>query len=400
MQDSNNFSDSNNNINEVYEYVKLVDEKCIQNDKTMKFLVSQQTEQMKELIQSKSDNLSRFFEEAIRLQTETVRGTYESIISELKSNFEYELKNKDIDNFKIYNQKIETLKAQHENEKNCNKAAAQQELEDLRDYYEKKLKKDVQDKADEVYINTIKECEIQKQQELQKLTDFYEEKLKKETDEVYENTKKEYEDRITAINEWNERVLNEKLEENREEYTKKLRTETDCMKKHTEELTRASYEKGKEEEKEASSIYYQKEIERLTKESYENGIADAKLQAQEEIKTKLITQAEYYEQKIDRLKKEAYENGKTEAESEAQEETKIKLTTQAEYYEQEIQKIKNEMQQKMDDASRRKEEELKLLIDFYENKMKPFKKFIDIQETTNLKIQNIQNRIRTVINKK
>ena len=74
-------------VSDIYEYIKCVDAKVEQNDKTLKFLTSQQSEQMKELIQAKTENLRRFFEEAIKTQTEIVRNAYESVISDLKNSY-------------------------------------------------------------------------------------------------------------------------------------------------------------------------------------------------------------------------------------------------------------------------------------------------------------------------
>lgn len=82
-------------VSDIYNYIKCVDEKVVQSDKTVKFISSQQSEQMKELIAAKTDNLRRFFEEAIRLQTEVVRNTYETMISELKLTYMEDLKSKD-----------------------------------------------------------------------------------------------------------------------------------------------------------------------------------------------------------------------------------------------------------------------------------------------------------------
>ena len=79
-------------VSDIYEYIKCVDAKVEQNDKTLKFLTSQQSEQMKELIQAKTENLRRFFEEAIKTQTEIVRNAYECVISDLKNSYLEELK--------------------------------------------------------------------------------------------------------------------------------------------------------------------------------------------------------------------------------------------------------------------------------------------------------------------
>ena len=69
----------NNEYNEIYEYIKQVDEKVDNNDKTLKFITAQQSEQMKELIGTRADSLRRFFEETIKTQTEVVRNAYEEI---------------------------------------------------------------------------------------------------------------------------------------------------------------------------------------------------------------------------------------------------------------------------------------------------------------------------------
>ena len=112
----------------------------------------------------------------------------------------------------------------------------------------------------------------------------------------------------------------------------------------------------------------------------------------------------FYESEIKRMTQESYDKGKEDGEGWTRIELKKQLKTQAEYFESEIEKAKAdtkaEMYKEMDEAARRNEEELKLFLDFYEAKMKPFKKLINIHATTNEKIKEIQNRLKNAINKK
>ena len=565
------------NLEEIYNYIKYVDEKAIQSDKTMKFLVAQQSEQMKELIQSKSNNLSRFFEEAIRLQIETIRNTYESIIAELKNNFELELKNRDVENQKMLNQKVEALKTVYE-EKNTlfqetqesnyskkvseltesfekskqievqNKAdevyqntirecqfEKEKEINDLKVYYENKIADEnskikeeiestfavkIQEKADEVYRNTIVECTAEKQKEIDELKSFYEQKIQEKSDEVYlsakeefaqkyEQTKQEieallnkeaeleslkiqmqkeheeeieklqcenreaqeeikseceaekekiveeYEERITEINNWNLRNLREKLEECKAESAKELKSDFEEEKKKIQnevyKETRAKCEEEKrfeikqiedelknkytsstKEKLEIQARYFEEKIqeekhiqeeiaENRVNSAYNTGREDERKISESEIATlkashenDIVLLKEYYdsefekmkafyESEIKRMTQESYDKGKGDGEGWTKIEMKKQLKTQADFYESEIEQAKAdtkaEMYAEMDEAARRNEEELKLFLDFYEAKMKPFKKLINIHATTNEKIKEIQNRLKNALDK-
>ncbi|MBQ2645617.1 hypothetical protein IJG14_08625, partial [bacterium] len=167
--------DSDSNI---YEYIKSVDEKVMNNDKIMKFMSSMQSEQMKELIQSKTDNLKRFFEEAIRLQTEVIRNSYEEIIDNLKKNYEQEIKNIEVNNIKINNQKEETLKAAYENKIIAIKETMTNDFKKQSDENYLLYEREKQALADEVYANAKAE---------------FDKILREDNDKVYNDAKREFE---------------------------------------------------------------------------------------------------------------------------------------------------------------------------------------------------------------
>ena len=195
-------------VSDIYNYIKCVDEKVVQSDKTVKFISSQQSEQMKELIAAKTDNLRRFFEEAIRLQTEVVRNTYETMISELKLTYMEDLKNKDAEYYKLYNQKEETLKASFEAD--CQKRLNECYAAAKADF-------------DKVLTETISKYEAEKIALQEKFSTERQALLaerQKVADEVYQNTKTEYEDRIKEIVALHEKNLQTKLEEAQAQYNK------------------------------------------------------------------------------------------------------------------------------------------------------------------------------------
>ena len=214
-------------VSDIYNYIKCVDEKVVQSDKTVKFISSQQSEQMKELIAAKTDNLRRFFEEAIRLQTEVVRNTYETMISELKLTYMEDLKNKDAEYYKLYNQKEETLKASFEAD--CQKrlnecyATAKADFdkvltETVSKYEAEKIA--LQEKFSTERQTDKQSFEAERQSFETERQSFEAERQsfdaerqallaerQKVADEVYQKTKTEYEDRIKEIVAWHEKNL-------------------------------------------------------------------------------------------------------------------------------------------------------------------------------------------------
>lgn len=296
-------------VSDIYNYIKCVDEKVVQSDKTVKFISSQQSEQMKELIAAKTDNLRRFFEEAIRLQTEVVRNTYETMISELKLTYMEDLKNKDAEYYKLYNQKEETLKASFEAD--CQKRLNECYAAAKADF-------------DKVLTETISKYEAEKIALQEKFSTERQALLaerQKVADEVYQNTKTEYEDRI--------------LQQQKE--------------------------------------FYEAEMARRSEEAYNNGKAETEAWHDDIVRKKLEIQAQYFDGEIEKAKADAYAAGESH--------------------------MKKEMYDEMDEAARRNEAELKLFLDFYEAKMKPFKRFINIHETADKRIKDIQRRITNKINK-
>lgn len=362
-------------VSDIYNYIKCVDEKVVQSDKTVKFISSQQSEQMKELIAAKTDNLRRFFEEAIRLQTEVVRNTYETMISELKLTYMEDLKNKDAEYYKLYNQKEETLKASFE--------------------------ADCQKRLNECYAAA-----------------------KADFDKVLTETISKYEDRIKEIVAWHEKNLQTKLEEAQAQYNKDKSLTVEYY-ENEKRQTAEAFENDKKQiaeyyegEKQKTVDFYENEIKTHSDNAYEVGQNDTTERYNEIIKNleqthkeELQQQKEFYEAEMARRSEEAYNNGKAETEAWHDDIVRKKLEIQAQYFDGEIEKakadayaageshMKKEMYDEMDEAARRNEAELKLFLDFYEAKMKPFKRFINIHETADKRIKDIQRRITNKINK-
>lgn len=336
-------------VSDIYNYIKCVDEKVVQSDKTVKFISSQQSEQMKELIAAKTDNLRRFFEEAIRLQTEVVRNTYETMISELKLTYMEDLKNKDAEYYKLYNQKEETLKASFEAD--CQKRLNECYAAAKADF-------------DKVLTETISKYEAEKIALQEKFSTERQALLaerQKVADEVYQNTKTEYEDRIKEIVAWHEKNLQTKLEEAQAQYNK------------DKSLTVEYLEQTHKEELQQQKEFYEAEMARRSEEAYNNGKAETEAWHDDIVRKKLEIQAQYFDGEIEKAKADAYAAGESH--------------------------MKKEMYDEMDEAARRNEAELKLFLDFYEAKMKPFKRFINIHETADKRIKDIQRRITNKINK-
>ena len=401
----------NNEYNEIYEYIKQVDEKVDNNDKTLKFITAQQSEQMKELIGTRADSLRRFFEETIKTQTEVVRNAYEEIISDLKQTYEKDLKDREVENIRLFNQKEETLKYSYEAKIEAMKEA---------------IENDCQKRINECYLKAK--------------TDFEEEKIglimqsKKEkqdyADEVYAKVKQEYEDRINEVNAWHENNLRVKLSET-EEYLKRE------MQKASDEAYangKADAEAWHENVERQNLENFKQEIQKASDEAYANGKADAEAWHDDIVRQKLETQAQYFQEEIKKLEesqenkqeteeriaeinawheknladkldemKNYYEGKIQQLWAEHDEIVKQKLETQAEYFNGEIERAKAEtkaeMTAQMDEAARRNEEELKLFLDFYEAKVKPFKKLINIHETTDKRIKDIQQKLQRRFNK-
>lgn len=354
-------------VSDIYNYIKCVDEKVVQSDKTVKFISSQQSEQMKELIAAKTDNLRRFFEEAIRLQTEVVRNTYETMISELKLTYMEDLKNKDAEYYKLYNQKEETLKASFEAD--CQKRLNECYAAAKADF-------------DKVLTETISKYEAEKIALQEKFSTERQALLaerQKVADEVYQNTKTEYEDRIKEIVAWHEKNLQTKLEEAQAQYNKDKSLTVEYY-ENEKRQTAEAFENDKKQiaeyyegEKQKTVDFYEAEMARRSEEAYNNGKAETEAWHDDIVRKKLEIQAQYFDGEIEKAKADAYAAGESH--------------------------MKKEMYDEMDEAARRNEAELKLFLDFYEAKMKPFKRFINIHETADKRIKDIQRRITNKINK-
>ena len=431
-------------VSDIYNYIKCVDEKVVQSDKTVKFISSQQSEQMKELIAAKTDNLRRFFEEAIRLQTEVVRNTYETMISELKLTYMEDLKNKDAEYYKLYNQKEETLKASFEAD--CQKrlnecyTAAKADFdkvltETVSKYEAEKIA--LQEKFSTERQTDKQSFEVERQSFENERQSFATERQsfdaerqallaerQKVADEVYQNTKTEYEDRIKEIVAWHEKNLQTKLEEAQAQYNKDKSLTVEYY-ENEKRQTAEAFENDKKQiaeyyegEKQKTVDFYENEIKTHSDNAYEVGQNDTTERYNEIIKNleqthkeELQQQKEFYEAEMARRSEEAYNNGKAETEAWHDDIVRKKLEIQAQYFDGEIEKakadayaageshMKKEMYDEMDEAARRNEAELKLFLDFYEAKMKPFKRFINIHETADKRIKDIQRRITNKINK-
>ena len=417
-------------VSDIYNYIKCVDEKVVQSDKTVKFISSQQSEQMKELIAAKTDNLRRFFEEAIRLQTEVVRNTYETMISELKLTYMEDLKNKDAEYYKLYNQKEETLKASFEADcqKRLNECYATAKADFDKVLTETISKYEAEKIALQEKFSTERQSEKQSFETERQSFDAERQALlaerQKVADEVYQNTKTEYEDRIKEIVAWHEKNLQTKLEEAQAQYNKDKSLTVEYY-ENEKRQTAEAFENDKKQiaeyyegEKQKTVDFYENEIKTHSDNAYEVGQNDTTERYNEIIKNleqthkeELQQQKEFYEAEMARRSEEAYNNGKAETEAWHDDIVRKKLEIQAQYFDGEIEKakadayaageshMKKEMYDEMDEAARRNEAELKLFLDFYEAKMKPFKRFINIHETADKRIKDIQRRITNKINK-
>lgn len=473
----------NNNNNEIYEYIKVVDEKVTQNEKTLKFIMSQQSEQMKELIGSKTDNLRKFFEESIRMQMEIVRNAYEEIISELKNTYEKDLKNREIENIKLSNQKEETIKSSYEAqietikgfmENDCQKRIDKCYLDTKNKYEEEKKalieqhKKEMQTTAEKIYNDAKAEFD----KELQVAKTEYDNKLqatKTEYDNKLQAAKTEYDDRLAEVKAWDEKNLQNKLAETEDYFRKAEQRVADEAYANGKTDTEAWHDDVVKQKLEVQAQYFQEEM--AKQEQYFNGELENKEQY---LKEELAKQEQYYQGELEKqkndLKMEAeryfaveaekikaecesvaveqrqaavdevsksakreyeekladlniwhnknlcerleevknyYEKKILEKEEEHQNIVRQKLEIQANFFDEEIQnakaqareETKAELMSQMDEAARRNEEELKLFLDFYEAKIKPFKKLINIHETTDKRIKDIQLRLQNRFNK-
>lgn len=367
----------NNEYNEIYDYIKQVDEKVENNDKTLKFIVAQQSEQMKELIGTRTDSIRRFFEETIKTQTEVVRNAYEEIISDLKLTYEKDLKDREVENIRLYNQKEEMLKFSYDSKIEVMKEA---------------IENDCQKKVNECYLKTKSDFEEEKIDLLLK----YKKEKQDLADEIYAKVKQEYEDRINEINAWHENNLRTKISETEEYFKREMQKTADEAYLNGKNDTVAWHDDVVRQKLEEQAQYFQEEIRKLSeasesKHETEERIAEINAWHEKNLADKLEEMKNYYEGKIQQIW------------TEHDDIVKQKLETQAEYFKGEIERAKEEekaeMTAEMDEAARRNEEELKLFLDFYESKVKPFKKLINIHETTDKRIKEIQQKIQKRFNK-
>lgn len=353
-------NNENKESKEIYEYIKHVDDKVNNNEEILKFITAKHSEQMKELIGAKTDGLRRFFEEAIKTQTEIVRNAYEEIITELKAAYEKNIKDREIENIRLYNQKEATLKSSYDVKIEAMLETAESEC---------------QKRINESYLKAR--------------TDFEEEKIalitkyQKEKQTIADKVTREYEERIVEINAWHEKNLSNKLEEQARFFEQKMQQTAD-----------ESYINGKTDaeawQDEAVRQKMEMQTQQLAQETEER-IVEIRAWHEKNLNDKLEEMKNYYEQKIQDIWREHDDI------------VRQKLETQAEYFKEEIERAKEEtkkeMYSQMDEAASRNEEELKLFLDFYEGKIKPFKKLINVHETADKRIKDIQQRIQRRFNK-
>ena len=370
----------NNEYNEIYEYIRQVDEKVEHNDKTLKFITAQHAEQMKELIGTRADGVRRFFEEAIKTQTEVVRNAYEEIISELKQTYEKDLKDREIERIRLFNQKEENLITSYDAKIELAKESAEIDCQKrINDSY-LKAKTDFEEEK----VALMLKCEKEKQE--------YADEISGQVGQV----RQEYEERINEVNAWHEKNLRTKLHETEEYFKREIQKAADEAYANGKSDTEAWHDDIVRQKLETQAEYFQEEIKKLSaslqsKQENEERIAEINAWHEKNLAEKLEEMKNYYEGKIQQIWVEHEEI------------VKQKLETQAEYFNGEIEKareeVKNELTAQMDEAARRNEEELKLFLDFYEAKIKPFKKFINIHETTDKRIKDIQQKLQRRFNK-
>ena len=406
----------------LFNYIKQVEEKIEQNDKGLQFLTEQQTERMKELIRTKSDNLKSFFEEAIRLQLELIRNNYEVIISEQKEYYENEVKSREEELNNLYNQKIENLKTSYELE------SEKKSFESYRN-----AKNEFDSRVDELYDKYNREK--------QELTDYYNKiisdlketsfaKEKLVSDEVYQKTKAECDgylnETISRLQNENEQTVNgyekaiaelkadyeNQLEQqnadlcySKEEYEKAIE---DFIAKANEEKKEIcdSYERLILEEKEFSaSVQLKSESERNElcekyenlqksfdeeknniRNEYENQIRELKLNLiniedeynnkkseieywhNKNMEAKLRECQNFYEKDVDRRCRESYENGKNEAALNFEDELKNKDAEMEYRIKEAYENGKNEAALNFENELKNKDAEMEYRIkEAYEN---------------------------------
>ena len=373
---TNNENLNDKTVSDIFEYIKCVDEKVMQNDKAIKFVSSLQSEQMKELIHSKSDNLQKFFEEAIKLQTEVVRNAYEEIILTLKNRFEQEIKEIEVKNIKINNQKEETLKSAYEDRLTALKESMENDCTRRLNECYWKAEAEKKELADKVYAETKNTCDNNKSKEIEEIIKWHEQNLVNKLNEQKCFLDSENQKQILEISTWNETNIQEQRKEQKEFLDNEYKNQI--------EIINTWHEQNLQEKLEEQKSFLEAEFQKKLDET--NAWHEQNLRTE-----------------IEKLTKEAYANGKAEVESWHDQVVREKLNVQAEYYENEIknaiQRTKNELYAEMDEAARRNEAELKLFLDYYENKIKPFKKLINMHESADRKVKEIERRIRNKINK-
>ena len=288
------------------------------------------------------------------------------------------MKDREVENIRLFNQKEETLKYSYEAKIEAMKEA---------------IENDCQKRINECYLKAK--------------TDFEEEKIglimesKKEkqdyADEVYAKVKQEYEDRINEVNAWHENNLRVKLSETEEYFKREMQKASDEAYANGKADAEAWHENIEKQNLEN----FKQEIQKASDEAYANGKADAEAWHDDIVRQKLETQAQYFQEEINKLEesqenkqeteeriaeinawheknladkleemKNYYEGKIQQLWAEHDEIVKQKLETQAEYFKGEIEhakaETKAEMTAQMDEAARRNEEELKLFLDFYE----------------------------------
>lgn len=114
---------------EFLDNIKNVEGKIVSLEHNSRLEIHEQKEFLNRLIQTKTDNLRSFFEEAIKTQLDIVKKTYESLSNQQKSLYESELKNKITYLEDVMASRLENQKTWYENELNNQKHRFENEIQ-------------------------------------------------------------------------------------------------------------------------------------------------------------------------------------------------------------------------------------------------------------------------------
>lgn len=114
---------------DIYKHIGDVEYKLSNVEHSSKLEIHTQAEFLNRLIQTKTDNLRSFFEDAIKTQLDIVKKTYENLSGQQKNLYETELKNKMSYLEEVMASKLDNQKVWYENELNNQKQRFENEIQ-------------------------------------------------------------------------------------------------------------------------------------------------------------------------------------------------------------------------------------------------------------------------------